>query len=331
MKKIQKSCLVHFFPFILLFCMSGLHNAYAAIVPSGQTVGIKIYTDGLVVTNISEFWDINGKTVCPARDAGIKKGDIIKSVDKNEITSSEQFKSSMTHKNMSLEIARGDEIITLNLKPLLSDDGQYKAGLWVRDSTAGIGTITCFDNETMEFYALGHAITDVDTGNIMTVNKGNIQNCSIISVTAGKIGIPGAISADFNGENIGVINKNSDSGISGILNIKAPDVTGYKTLSFDEITDGEAYILSDVAGNGIKQYAAKIKRLDKNGTKNMVIEITDGDLLSITGGIVQGMSGCPVIQNGKIVGAVTHVFVNNPTKGYGVFIENMLAAADKIK
>ena len=327
-KPFNLSC---FLPFIVLFYIALPQNAYAKLVPSGKTVGIKLYTKGLIVTEICDFLSSDGKQVSPAKDAGIKIGDIINSVDGNELVSSVQFQSSLHPKDMHLEIARGNEILNVTLMPELCGDGHYRVGMWVRDSSAGIGTITCFDDETMEFFALGHAITDVDTGNIMTVNKGNIQECFITSVTMGKYGLPGSITAEFNGENIGIITKNQENGISGKLDKNICEYSQCAKAEFGEITDGDAYILSDVAGNGIKSYAVKLKKLDRNGTKNMSIEITDSELLNLTGGIVQGMSGSPVIQNGKLVGAVTHVFVNDPTKGYGIFIENMLTEAEKIE
>ena len=198
-----------------------------------------------------------------------------------------------------------------------------KLGLWLRDSTAGLGTITCIDDD--RFYALGHGICDIDTGSIMPIKKGIIQKCTNVNVIKGSKGEPGAITGDINDIILGNIYSNSHTGITG----DAKNINGIKTVAVADTKDvktGNASIVCNVDGTGVKEYAIEIKRIalpSKNG-KDMIIEITDPELIKKTGGIIQGMSGSPILQNDKFIGAVTHVFINTPTRGYGILAENML-------
>lgn len=306
-------------------------SVYSAIIPYGKTVGIKLYTDGIIVTGISEFLSSANEYVCPAKAAKISKGDTIKAVNGKDISSSEDFMAMINGDTLNLKICRKNEEFSTDILPVMSKSGKYQIGLWVRDSTAGIGTISCYDTKTCKYYALGHAITDVDTGNIMSVYKGNIQYCKITAVNKGYVGVPGSLSGEFYGENLGSINNNTVTGISGVLE-KIPDErTEYPIANETEITSSDAYIMTDAISDAPSLYSAKIEKINGKDDKNMIIKITDERLLNTTGGIVQGMSGSPILQNGRIVGAVTHVFVNDPTRGYGIFIENMLAEAEKIK
>ena len=204
----------------------------------------------------------------------------------------------------------------------------------MRDSTAGIGTITYYNPNTGEFAGLGHGICDVDTGELMPLLSGVVVDVNINDIIKGKSGEPGELKGSFSSVKTGEIYKNSGLGVFGKLNstpdsIKSP----MKAAGREEVTEGDAVILVNPDGKGIREYSVNLSKIDKysDGTKCFVIEVTDKELISLTGGIVQGMSGSPILQNGKLIGAVTHVLVNDPTKGYGIFIENMLSEAEKTK
>ncbi|MCC8169748.1 MAG: SpoIVB peptidase [Oscillospiraceae bacterium] len=231
---------------------------------------------------------------------------------------------------MTLTVERNGESQNISAIPSESEDGIYRLGLWVRDSTAGIGTLTYYNPENNTFAALGHGITDVDTGNILTVKSGNILPCRILSVQKSENGNPGELNGSFDGAPLGEISQNSDRGIFGTYTSPVQS-EAIPVASPSEIEKGAAYILANVDGGGVKQYSIEITKVSQKANKNMVIEITDETLLSLTGGIVQGMSGAPIIQNGKLAGAITHVFVNNSAKGYGVFAENMIEASENLE
>ena len=321
MKKFcKKICSIAIIPLVLAVYSS----AYAAdyVIPSGRTVGIKIHTDGIVVAGTAAFTDESGKDVCPARDAGIEAGDIITKVNGMTIDSCGDFSQFETEDVLECELMRDGEMKTVSVAPKLSNDGRYRIGLWARDSAAGVGTLTFVNPENMRYAALGHAITDVDSESIMTVREGSLNSCEIIDVKQGHIGFPGAVTAEFGNEVLGTVDNNGENGISGVM---TADMTGnaVNVAAANEVYDGAVSILSDIEGNGVMEYAAEIEVISADGYRNMVIEITDKRLIDVTGGIVQGMSGAPIMQEGKLIGAVTHVFVNNPKKGYAIFAENM--------
>ncbi len=326
------------FAFVLVFAFCS--NAYSVfakkVIPIGETVGISIMTDGLLVIGTETISDENGNKQSPAKKAGIKSGDTIISADGNKINSTEDLLEYIdTHENdIVLTLKRNGDVINTVVSPIKSKDG-VKLGLWVRDSTAGLGTLTFVDPENKSFGALGHGISDIDTDTLILCRKGEILGCVQDNAIAGKKGTPGELNGHFSNEILGNFQKNSSSGIFGkitndkiILQKNAVD-----TASPSEITEGDAKILSNVDGKGVLEYSIEIKKINQGNIegKNIVFKVTDQNLISKTGGIVQGMSGSPILQNGKIVGAVTHVFVNDPTKGYGIFIENMLNEANKIK
>ena len=306
------------------------------VIPGGETIGVKLYTEGLLVVYVSEVTGKDLRQYTPAKDANIKKCDRILAVDSKKISSNEEFMQYLNEKKstVTITLARGEEIITTQLTPVISAaDSKYKAGLWVRDSTAGIGTLTYYNPTDNSFAALGHAICDADTMSMLKLADGKLTQCSVVSITKGEKGEPGELKGSLSNQNIGKILKNDEFGIYGKIN---KNYQIYKTpmavASRFEVKEGEAYILCDVDGQGVRQYSvdlSKISKTEKPDNKSMVVTVTDEKLLNLTGGIVQGMSGSPIIQNGKLVGAVTHVFVNDPTRGYGIFIENMLA--DKIE
>ena len=303
------------------------------VVPSGETVGIKLYTDGLLVIGTSEVKCKDGTKSSPASECGLKINDIITEANNTELKTSEQFSQILNNSNqgVNLTVKRSDEYMNVFAVPKLAEDETLKLGLWVRDSTAGIGTVTYLDPQSGEFAALGHGICDVDTGNIMSVKSGNILNCSVLSVKKSEKGAPGELGGVFDDKVLGAITKNTPYGIFGKINTDEFPVSSEAIPVADahEVKEGDAYILSDIDGSGAKKYDIKISKiLKKNPSKCFVFEVNDKLLSDTTGGIVQGMSGSPIIQNGKLIGAVTHVFVNNPEKGYGIFAENIRAASD---
>lgn len=306
------------------------------IIPSGMSVGIKLYTDGLTVAGIEKLTDKSGQIRSPAAEAGIKKGDVIYSVNGVGLSTVEQLADevSKSSESVSLAIRRGSENFNIKVKPAVMADDISRLGIWVRDSTAGIGTITYINPESDTYAALGHGICDNDTGNILTVKSGNIQKCSDLKIKKSKRGEPGELDAVFDGPGLGVIEMNSLCGVYGELNknikINAEPI---KAANVDEVHEGKAYIMTDAAGGEPQYYEAEILKLKKDSkdTKGIVFKVTDERLVELSGGIVRGMSGAPIIQDDKIIGAVTHVFVNDPIKGYGIFIENMLEESAKLK
>lgn len=295
------------------------------VVPMGEAVGVKLYTEGLLVVGVDDN--------SPVKSSGIKINDRIEYAQNTEIKTSEQFADIVNKcvNTLSLTIDRNGEKLNMSVTPEISQDGTKKLGLWVRDSTAGIGTLTYYNPENNTFAALGHGINDVDTGNILTVKSGNILPCKILSVTKSKNGAPGELNASFDGSPLGKISLNAENGIYGTLSPEG-DGEAIPVAACSEVTEGGAYILANVDGSGVKKYDIEIIKIipGNKSHKNMVVSITDKTLLSLTGGIVQGMSGAPIIQNGKLAGALTHVFVNDSDKGYGTFAENMLKISNSI-
>lgn len=299
------------------------------VIVCGTPFGVKMFTDGVMVVNFSDIKTL-GDNLCPASSAGICVGDIVCSINGNSVYTNEDIEKYVQEsngKNVEIEILRNDESYSFCVKPIKSsDDNKYKIGIWVRDSSAGIGTMTFYDPSTMAFAGLGHAICDIDTGKILPLSSGEIVSATINSVKKGKSGTPGELEGIFlNSSPVGKLSINSEMGLYGTLN---QDICGvpYKIAPKQDVFEGEAKIIATINGNNPKEYSANIEKISliaSNSTKNMVIKITDNELIEATGGIVQGMSGSPIIQNGKLIGAITHVFINDPTKGYAIFAENM--------
>ncbi len=307
------------------------------LVACGNTVGVKLKLDGILVIGISDVLSDNQKIV-PVKNTGIKPGNVITGVNDVSVDSIEELVDIIEKsggKPMKISYRSGNEIQQAMVSPVKSsEDDKYHIGLWVRDSTAGIGTLTFYDEKTGRFGALGHGITDIDTGTLMSVKYGEILESSILGVKMGRSGVPGELKGIFTeGTKLGTILSNTDIGIYGKLDKAASARIQGRTYPVGvrtEITEGPAAILSNIDGKKIEEYSIVIQRVSRqnlNGTKGMIIKITDDRLLDATGGIVQGMSGSPIIQNGKLIGAVTHVLVNDPTRGYGIFIEAMLKNA----
>ena len=313
------------------------------VYPGGQPVGIKLNTEGVLVVGLSDIDSQNGKVSSPAAQSGIQIGDSIIKIDGENINNSKSVSEKLNKYNSStlkVTIIRDGKNYDKDIKPVKSSvDNNYKLGLWVRDSTAGVGTLTFYDEKSGKFAALGHPITDVDTGTILKVKDGNIINSSIISIKKGAKGNPGEVRGIFvNEENpLGNIQNNTVSGIygNGLKKLKNNNLDKPMEVGFrNEIKEGDAQILTTVDGEQPKLYNIKIEKLfsqDSPGPKSMVIKVTDPELLEKTGGIVQGMSGSPIIQNNKIIGAVTHVLINKPDVGYGIYMEWMLRDAGILK
>ncbi len=291
------------------------------VIPSGKAVGVKLYTDGLLVVGINS---VNGGAA-PAEKSGIKIGDRIMSANGEELATCEQFAEIVNNNpdGVTLSICRKNNMKEISAVPEPADEGGCKLGLWVRDSTAGIGTMTYYDPASNTFAALGHGICDVDTGNILTAKSGNILNCRIMSVVKSERGRAGELEGSFDGAPTGKITKNAQNGIFGAAYVPEQG-EAIPIAEPEEVREGGAYILADIGG-GVKKYDVNITKVADNcSAKSITLKVTDEALIAVTGGIVQGMSGAPIIQNGMLVGAVTHVFVNDPARGYGVLAKYMI-------
>lgn len=304
-----------------------------SIFVSGSTVGMYMETDGVLIIDTGEILSEGGETKEPAKNI-VKPGDYIVALNDEKISRKKDLIDDLKKlegEEVILDVVRNGETVPVSITPAKDKQGEYKLGIWVRDNTQGIGTLT-FVDEKGNYGALGHGISDVDTGELLEIQNGALYQAQILGIQKGAKGSPGELSGLIRyepGKIIGSIETNSKNGIYGhftgdrkspIFLKKMP--VGYK----QEVTEGEASILCCVEDE-VKEYQAEITKIDMNHSdtnKSFVIRVTDPKLLSITGGIVQGMSGSPVLQNGKIIGAVTHVFVQDSTSGYGIFIENMM-------
>lgn len=307
------------------------------VVPSGSLFGIRLYTDGVVIVGTDEVATKNS-TINPSKIAGLKQGDIIKKIDGQKITSNAEVSQAVQNskgKVLKLTVNRGEEILNVDFKPVISTtDGKYKAGLWVRDSSAGVGTITFLDKENKIFAGLGHAVCDIDTGDVMPLLSGDIVSASVNGTYKGKSGSTGELCGVFDNKVLGTLLVNGSRGVYGTVNKVDPKAREMPVAMCYEVKEGPAKIISTIEGNKKQYYDINIDKVYNNSQtsqKNMVIRVTDKNLISKTGGIVQGMSGSPIIQDGMLVGAVTHVFVNNPLKGYAIFAEEMVSTGDTVK
>ncbi len=305
------------------------------VIPLGKAFGVKLYTEGVIIVDVTDFVH-NGKIQNPAYDVGIREGDIIISYNDVKIKSNEDLSSQVRlseGKPQKAVIKRNNLVFEADITPVTDDaDGNYRIGLWVRDSTAGIGMLTFLNPKDNSLVGLGHSISDSDTGLVMPVATGELVLADIEGVVKGTSGKPGELLGSFiDNSTIGILTSNKKTGLIGTcVTEEFSNLESFPIALKDEITVGDAYILSCVNGTQVEKYQVEIIKKNNNlqETKNMIVKITDEDLIEKTGGIVQGMSGSPIIQNGKLIGAVTHVFVDDPTKGYGIFIENMLSATE---
>ena len=305
------------------------------VVPLGRAVGIKLFSDGVLVVGMSEL-DTGEGAVSPGRICGLKTGDVITHVNGQEVDTIEQVQEILKEDGeepLTLRACRSGKVLQLSAQAVATGEGNYQLGVWLRDSMAGIGTMTFCDPESGVFAALGHGINDVDTAQLMPLESGSIMYASVSDVKRGCAGAPGELHGTFDvAHDMGTLYANTELGIYGKLTGDDFDGVGQavEVASRDQVKVGPATILSNVAGEEVREYDVEITHVypaSAGETRNLMVKVTDPELLEQTGGIVQGMSGSPIIQNGKLVGAVTHVLVNDPTRGYGVLIENMLEAA----
>ncbi len=312
------------------------------VIPVGNIAGLKLYTNGVLVVGMSEIEGKDNRKYKPYENTQIQEGDTIIQINENIINSTQDLIEEVNKskgENVNIKYMHGEETKECSIEPVKSYDNQYKLGLWVRDSAAGVGTVTFYEPETKSFGALGHGITDIDTQQLINIASGEFVTTRILDIEKGEAGIPGRIQGTVeNQENIGTIYKNTKFGIYGIVdNLSSLNIDSSKEMELalrDEIQTGKATILCSLDNRNVQEYEIEIEKIFKENNydnKSMKIKITDPSLIEKTGGIIQGMSGSPIIQNGKFVGAVTHVLVNDPTQGYGIFGDIMLKQIKQIE
>ena len=300
------------------------------VVPVGKAIGMKLYTEGVLVVGMSE---INGKK--PYENSGIQEGDAIIEINNEQIENTNDLIETVNKSNgttVEVKYKRNEQTITTSIEPAKVNENEYKLGLWVRDAAAGVGTMTFYEPSSGMFAALGHGIADIDTSELINIESGELTTTNILSIVKGQKGTPGEIRGTIeNSESLGSIYKNTSFGVYGKVQSKNKlDINNMEEMDValrDEIKTGKAQILCELENGKTEKYDVEIKKLYLNNNENnksMVIKITDEKLIEKTGGIIQGMSGAPIIQHGKFIGAVTHVLVNDPTVGYGVFADIMI-------
>ena len=304
-------------------------KAEQKVMVSGEVFGIKLYTDGVIVVGIQEVQTDSGKK-SPSGSAGIEVGDIIVAIDGENVYTSDQGQSILGANNggsFEVKIKRGERYRDYTVTPVYCErEGCYKAGMWVRDSTAGIGTITFYNKQSGIFAALGHQINDIDTKEIMPMLDGEAVKATVSKIEKSTRGTTGSLECDFTNQTLGKLLSNTDCGIYGAYAEISECAKEYPVAAIQEVKKGKATLISTVEKGQPKKYEIEITHIgfnENNREKNMIVKVTDKDLIDKTGGIVQGMSGSPIIQNGKLVGALTHVIVGNPQKGYAVFAQTM--------
>lgn len=295
------------------------------VIPVGSTVGLKLHTNGVLVVGMSEIKDINNTKTKPYENTEIKEGDMIIEVNGTPITSTNDLIKTVNQSegnNVNIKYIRDEEVLNDEIKPTKTSETEYKLGLWVRDTAAGIGTISFYDPESKKFAALGHGIMDIDTKDLISIANGEITTANIVSIAKGEKGIPGEIRGSLIGQTtIGSIAKNTSLGIYGVINnstlLNVSSNDAVEIALREEIKTGKAKVICMLENNKKKEYEIEIQKIYTNNNtdnKSMVVKITDKELLEKTGGIIQGMSGSPIIQNGKLIGCLTHVLVSDPTK-----------------
>lgn len=301
----------------------------------GNPFGMKIYTDGVLVIEATDVNTPSGN-INPAISAGIKIGDYIKTVNGQKISCNEELSQKVTESNgnsLSVEVLRAGKTMRFNVIPIFdSSAGTYRIGIWVRDSSAGVGTLTFYSPANGIICGLGHGICDSDTETLLDVDKGELVGASILSVEKGSAGNPGALKGKFTYDSIADIQLNCENGVYGFAKqkISTPNLT--EIALKQEVYDGDAQILCTVSGDTPKLYSCTVKKSNSNrsNTQNLIVTVTDPELIENTGGIVQGMSGSPILQDGKLIVALTHVLVKDSLTGYGIYAENMLETAESV-
>lgn len=318
--------LITLFLIYLLFPVT-VFGYSSRVYVGGSNIGIEVKTNGVLVIGL---YEVNNNYI--ASSSGIEKGDYITSVNNNRINTIDDFVNEINKdpdkESIDISYRRKNKEYNTILK-LYNDNGEYKTGLYVKDSVSGIGTLTLIDPSNNKFLALGHAVLDSNTNSILDINDGSIYSSYITGINRSSEGVPGEKLAESDSDNIyGTVSKNTDKGIFGTY---SKDLSGFSMMDIsDDIKLGDASILTVLDDNNVKEYSINIDKIDKkDNLKNILFTITDKDLLDRTGGIVQGMSGSPIIQNNKIIGAVTHVIIDDPKKGYGIFITTMLEESER--
>lgn len=301
------------------------------LVPVGRTVGLKLFAHGVMVVGLDEV-EGDGESYSPAKQCGLKAGDIITCINGTPVNSIEEVEAVLTETgdaDLQLSALRSGKQFTVTTQAVHSSaDGGYKLGAWIRDSMAGIGTVSWYDPETDQFCALGHGINDIDTGLLMPLKEGGIMSSRVTGILKGSSGKAGQLHGTFDlSGDIGTLTHNTGCGVFGKVQKGYFTGEAIPVASRSEVKTGGAVMLSNIDGDTVQEYSVEILRIypENNGeTRNLMIQVTDKRLLDASGGIVQGMSGSPIIQNGKLVGSVTHVLINDPTRGYGILTETML-------
>lgn len=309
------------------------------VVPVGKIIGLKLYTNGVLVVGMSEIEDINSKSQKPYENSNIKEGDTILKINEKNVDDIDNLKkliNASNGENVSITLVRDGTVFTSSITPIETKNNEYKLGLWVKDAATGVGTITFYEKESKCFGALGHGITDADTDKLIDIDSGEVVTSKVLSIKKGEQGLPGEIKGTIlNQQTIGSVYKNTQFGIYGTLNnLSSLNIDTSNAISVakrSEIEEGEAIILCSIEDNVTEEYKINIEKIYLNNNsdnKSMLIRVKDERLLEKTGGIIRGLSGAPIIQNGKFIGAVTNVLVSNPEIGYGIFgdlmIKNMI-------
>ena len=303
-----------------------------SLIPVGETVGIQIQMDGVLIAGVTQVQTPQGP-VSPAEAAGLKAGDMILAVDGQAVHTAAGIIDAMEScagAPAQLTVRRDAQIRSVSVTPVTDDNGEARLGLWLRDGIAGIGTVTYIDPATGAYGALGHGVNDLETGVLLPVAEGSVCRAQIVDVKKGTAGSPGELAGSFDaGAVLGTIEDNTVCGIFGTMHGSLDGLhPAVEVADPSDVCSGPATILACVAGQTTQEYDVEISRtgIAAGSGRDLMVKVTDPDLLAATGGIVQGMSGSPILQNGKLVGAVTHVRVNDPCRGYGIFIDTMLDA-----
>ena len=304
------------------------------VIPLGKAVGIKLFSDGVLVVGLSPVETDDG-TSYPGRDCGLKTGDVITHINGGDVDTIEEVQALVAQcedEPLTIQAVRGQRQLRLTAAAVENSKGVYQLGVWLRDSMAGIGTMTFYDPDSGVFGALGHGINDVDTSMLMPLESGSIMPASVSEVKKGASGAPGELHGQFDlTRDLGTLYANTNLGIFGQMpqETVGSAIEPMEVAARSQVETGPATILSNIRGDEVEEFDVEITHLypQGDGTRSMMIQVTDPALLEATGGIVQGMSGSPILQNGRLVGAVTHVLVNDPTRGYGILAENMVRQA----
>ena len=319
----MKKFSIRVFIFLSLLCLLP-QTALAAdmLIPVGRVIGLELKNDTVTVAGFES-------DSC-AKSAGLQEGDCLLRINDNPITCTADVRSALTHTKGSatLTVRRGQEQKSIRVSPTITADGP-KLGVYLKEGVTGIGTVTWYDPDSQSFAALGHGV-NIPKGGLLNLTRGSVYDARIVSVRKGKAGTPGQLmGAITNTAPMGSLRRNTSQGVFGTTQTPY-EGTALPVAKWEAVQTGKATILSNISGQCVQEYSVEILKIypaSRNAGRNMLIRITDPDLLAATGGIVQGMSGSPLVQDGKLIGAVTHVLVNDPTMGYGIFIENMLEAA----